>query len=193
MASQLYIFVLFAFVSSAYSESLNITSPPVTNWGTWGAFERCPEGKAAQGFQLRTQPFQGVFGDDTAVNGLRLFCGDPFNQTTPTLTSNAGSTGNWGSTYSCYPGFVNGFQLRVETYQGSGDDTATNNMRIFCSNAADPNQYIEGDGLNFGIWGETRRCFSTQAIAGLQTQVEDCDSADDCTALNNILTECRDA
>lgn len=169
--------LLALFGGLANSTSLNITSPPITDWGVWGRFERCPNGTYVQGFQLRTQKFQGPFVDDTAVNSIRLYCGEPFNPNTPAITSGQGNLGDWGSVYSCYPGFINGFQLRVEPNLNSGDDTATNNLRVFCSNQGDPNQYIEGDGLSFGIWGETRRCFSDQAFCGLQTQIENCDTA----------------
>ncbi|CAL8129059.1 unnamed protein product [Orchesella dallaii] len=184
--------LLVVFISGATSENLNITSPLITNWGVWGYFEKCPDGLAVQGFQLKTQRFIGILGDDTAVNGLNLFCGDPRNQSTTVISSNSGSKGEYGSIYSCFPGYINGFQLRVETNQGNGDDTATNNIRVYCSNEPDPTRYVEGDGLNFGIWSEARWCFSTQRICGIQTQVEDCSGTDDCTSLNNILTECCD-
>lgn len=166
--------LLLTIVTGGIAENFNITSPPVTDWGTWGQFQKCPLGTRAQGFQLLTQRFQGPLTDDTALNGVRLYCGDPFNQSTHAITSKIGDFGNWGSTYSCFPGNINGFQLRVEPYLGSGDDTATNNMRVFCS--GDPNNYVEGDGLGFGLWGESRRCFSDQGVCGLQTQVEDCNT-----------------
>ncbi|CAL8129056.1 unnamed protein product [Orchesella dallaii] len=192
MAFKYSFLILLAFSLSASAENLNITSQLVTNWGEWGAFQKCPDNRTAQGFQLRTESYQGLLWDDTALNGIRLYCGDPFNDTTPILNSTVGPNGDWGSTFSCYPGSINGFQLRVEPYMGSSDDTATNNARFFCSNAPDPNQYVEGDGLEFGSWSETRRCFTNQAVCGFQTQVEDCDSTDDCTGLNNILAECCD-
>lgn len=169
-------FLFVSLILGVQSTPFNITSPPITDWGEWGSFTRCPSGTYVQGFQLKTQSFQGPFTDDTAVNALRLFCGDPFNTSTPVITSQQGDLGSWGSTYSCYPGYINGFQLRVEPYLGNSDDTATNNLRAFCSNGPDPNYYVEGDGLNFGTWGEVRRCFTDQAICGLQTQVEACQS-----------------
>ncbi len=61
-----------------------------------------------------------------------------------------------------------GFQINVESYQGSGDDTATNNLRIKCSNG----QFLEGDGMDFGIWREIHFCPDQHAFCGLQTQVE---------------------
>ncbi|ODM92215.1 Vitelline membrane outer layer protein 1 [Orchesella cincta] len=182
----------FCSVFSAVSANINITSPPITNWGDWGRFQRCPFGRYAQGFQLKTEANLGLFQDDTALNSIKLFCGDPYRPDTAVLTSTEGEFGKWGNIYSCYPGFLNGFQLRVEEYQGSGDDTATNNVRFYCTNLPTPNDYIEGDGLSYGSWGQTQHCYSNQVISGIQTQVEPNRGDDDDTSLNNVLMECSD-
>lgn len=42
-------------------------------WGDWGAFDWCPEGSWAMGFNLKVDHSQGQ-GDGTAVNGIRLYC-----------------------------------------------------------------------------------------------------------------------
>lgn len=67
---------------------------------------------------------------------------------------------------------MHGFQLNVETYQGSGDDTATNNLRVKCENHQTPEQFLEGDGTDFGLWREILVCPNQELICGLQTQVE---------------------
>ncbi|ODM92206.1 Vitelline membrane outer layer protein 1 [Orchesella cincta] len=170
--------------------NINITSPPITNWGVWGRFQHCPLGYA-QGFQLKTESYGGSFFDDTGMNAIKLFCGDPFSFGTTVITSTEGDFGEWGNVYSCYPGYLNGFQLKVEEYQGSSDDTATNNVRFYCTNLAD-NNYLEGDGLGFGDWGQVQHCYSNQVISGIQTQVEPNQGDDDDTALNNVLMECSD-
>jgi len=103
---------------------------------------------------------------------LRLFCGDPDRPDTAVLTSTEGEFGSWGNVFSCYPGFLNGFRLRVEEYQGSADDTATNNIRMYCNSLADPGDFLEGDGLEFGFWRSVMRCSDNEYICGLQTQVE---------------------
>ncbi|CAL8129050.1 unnamed protein product [Orchesella dallaii] len=172
--------------------NVNITSPPVTNWGIWGPFQRCPFGSYAQGFQLTTESFYGPFADDTALNSIKLFCGDPFRPDTAVITSTVSPWGEEGNIYSCYPGFLNGFQLRVEENQGSGDDTATNNVRFYCTNLPTPNDYVEGDGLAFGSWGQVQHCYSNQVVCGIQTQVEPYQGDNDDSALNNVLMECCD-
>ncbi|OXA62678.1 vitelline membrane outer layer protein 1 [Folsomia candida] len=181
-----------------------IESPPETNYGEWGPWSRCPFGTYAQALQVRTEPYQGLFGDDTATNGIRLYCGDPNNGSTIYITSTVAEWGNWGSVFSCRSdgrplppdGFVSGFQLRVEPPQGAGDDTSTNNARIFCTyppHLGIPEEMKEGDGLTYGRWTSDRKCFSNQAICALQTQVEryQGDPGDD-TAMNNIRAECCD-
>jgi len=170
--------------------NINITSPPITNWGDWGVFQRCPWGRYAQGFQLKTEPNQ-YLGDDTALNAIRLFCGDPYRPDTGVVTSTIGDFGEWGNVYTCYPGVLTGFQLRVESERsGSGDDTATNNARFFCSSLPNPNDYIEGDGMSWGDWSQAQHCYGGQAICGIQTQVEPYRDSGDDTMLNNVRLEC---
>ncbi|CAL8129055.1 unnamed protein product [Orchesella dallaii] len=180
--------LLCSYNLSKYKYNLS----PRNNWGNWGRFQRCPFGSYAQGFQLKTEPYQGLFTDDTALNSVKLFCGDPYRPDTAVLTSTEGPWGEWGSVFSCYPGFLNGFQLRVEEYQGSGDDTATNNVRFFCTSLPNPSDYVEGDGLTYGSWSQAQHCYSNQVICGLQTQIEPYNGDDDDTSLNNVLMECCD-
>lgn len=155
-----------------------LESKPVTNWGVWGTFDNCTAGTFVQAFQLKTEAYQGS-GDDTALNGIRFYCGVRNSGSyTSVITSTEGGWGTWGSVFSCGfgRGDIYGFQLNVEPYRESGDDTATNNLRVFCSNDNNPaNDFVQGDGQNFGLWSPTediRRCLPGQAFCGLQTQVE---------------------
>lgn len=158
-------------MGGASAENLNITSPPITDWGNWGILENCPNGTYAQGFQLKTEHNQ-YLGDDTALNAIKLFCGDPNRPNEPTIMSTEGDFGQWGKVFTCYPGVLNGFQLRVESERGpNGDNTATNNIRFFCS-TRDPDDYIQGDGMAWGTWGISRHCYRDQGICGIMTQVQ---------------------
>lgn len=132
---------------------------------------------------LQTVPFTG--------NAIRLFCGEPLDEGTIHVTSTEGTYGNWGGIFVCPQGsYINGFALRVET-NGIDDETATNNVRFYCNNS--PESYIEGDGLGFGIWRDSRRCAMTEALCALQTQVQEPQGLliDD-SSLNNIAAECCD-
>lgn len=64
--------------SACLSAELKFTTIRVTNggrWGSWGHLDLCPEGSRADGFALKVEPDQGR-GDDTALNGVRLYCGN---------------------------------------------------------------------------------------------------------------------
>merc|ERR1711974_26767 len=70
----------------------------------------------------------GGSGDDTSLNAVCLTCsgGDQI----------CSKSGPWGTWYgmrkeSCTGGF-DGFKLRFEASQGSGDDTAANNIHFRC-------------------------------------------------------------
>jgi hypothetical protein len=142
----------------------------MTNTNFIFPLDHCPNGTFVRGFQLKTEPAKGALIDDTAGNAVRLYCGDPFDDTTPTVISSEGDFGFWGSIFACPPGsYINGFALRVEQ-NGIDDETATNNIRFFCNTF--PDDPIDGDGLAFGIWRETVKCSSTEALCALQTQVQ---------------------
>ncbi|ODM92211.1 Vitelline membrane outer layer protein 1 [Orchesella cincta] len=175
------------FVSAA---KINITSPHLTNWGRWGSLQRCPSETYAQGFQLKTERYLYIDGDDTALNSIKLFCGDPTKQGTPSITSTEGFFGVWGKVHTCFPGFLTGFQLRVMPNAkgcGDGDNFAATNIRFFCTNGE-----LEGDGINLGNWGQAKYCGRNQSICGIQTQVEAVQAKLDDTSLNNVLMECCD-
>ena len=44
-----------------------------TLWGTWQSWQMCPAGLAVRGIRTQVQTDQGD-GDDTALNGLELYC-----------------------------------------------------------------------------------------------------------------------
>jgi len=180
-------------VSNAGSprEGYIITSPRVNNWGVWGDFAQCNDGEHVVGMRLRTEAPQGK-GDDTALNAIELLCAAPGSHQYTPIKSLEGSWGNWGRTFYCPDDTtVKGFQLRSEAYQGNGDDTAANNLRIFCNLPASP-EMIEGDGMTWGSWTERQNCLNGQAVVGFRTQVEPYQGNGDDTALNNVDMVCGD-
>lgn len=154
-------------------------SPRVTDWGEWGDFEYCPENTFVRGMRLKTEAAQGP-GDDTSLNGITFMCGfigEPqrvLHSHSRQIQSLVGKWGTNGVSYECPEGYAVGFQLRSEPSQKHHDDTAANNLRIFCSTSALNNNvsYLEGSGLSWGDWTEPQLCKYGKAMCGIRTQVE---------------------
>ncbi|CAL8144039.1 unnamed protein product [Orchesella dallaii] len=170
-----------------------LSSPRITDWGEWGEFEYCKEGTYVIGMRLKTEPAQGP-GDDTALNGISFMCGiigetqKKLHSPERQIQSLSGNWGTWGVSYECPNSYAVGFQLRSEASQKGHDDTAANNLRIFCSYSM---QYLEGSGLSWGEWTEPQLCPIGWAICGMRTQVETPKGHNvDDSSLNNLDAQC---
>ncbi|XP_053167122.1 vitelline membrane outer layer protein 1-like [Hemicordylus capensis] len=152
-------------------------------FGDWGEIELCPEGYA-RGFAIKVQAHQGIWYDDTALNGIRLYCTKG-----QVIESKTGPWGNWSEAKYCPKGNFISFGLRVEKPQGPFlDDTAASNVRFTCEGG----HVLTGKSHNwgtFGLWSD--RCISG-FICGLQTKVEDKQGVGDDTALNDARFFCCD-
>ncbi|KAI4887796.1 hypothetical protein NFI96_024754 [Prochilodus magdalenae] len=159
-------------------------------WGTWGKPKMCPIGYYAAGFSLRVE--QPLDGDDTALNGIRLHCVNTFSGKrrkldVATVKSETGSWGTWTEPKWCSSGFLVAFKLRAEGDQGSGDDTAANNINFKCTGDTEE---LEGSGTSWGEWGSwSDYC---NAICGIQTKVEIPQGSEDDTTLNDVKFFCCD-
>ncbi|XP_041270681.1 vitelline membrane outer layer protein 1-like [Onychostruthus taczanowskii] len=151
-------------------------------WGLWGHKQFCPR-SYAKGFQLKVQPFQGfwLFGDDTALNGVRLHCMDG-----TVIESSLGWWGNWTEAQLCSSNKLVSFSLRVERWWYLGDNTAVNNVRFAYSNRTN----LEGWGLSGGHFGPWSSNGTSGAICGLQTKMEEPQGMWDDTALNDMRVFC---
>ncbi|XP_053574311.1 vitelline membrane outer layer protein 1 homolog [Bombina bombina] len=163
----------------------SIEVPNGGKWGDWGPVSWCPSGYVARGFSVKVEPSQGK-GDDTALNGIRLHCVNIQNiQEQAIISSAEGGWGSWSSAFWCLDSQLIAFSLRVEPHQGSGDDTAANNIKFKCSN----NQVIEGSGLQWGSYGQwSLDC--ANGICGIQNKVEGAQGRRDDTALNDVRFFC---
>jgi hypothetical protein len=104
-------------------------SPHPGYWGTWGEGANCPQGSFLTHFSLKVEQPQGS-GDDTAANSVRFSCSN--GQLIEARGQKWGSYGQWSG------GFANsaicGVRAKFEEKQGSGDDTALNDLEFFwCS------------------------------------------------------------
>ncbi|XP_043090324.1 vitelline membrane outer layer protein 1-like [Puntigrus tetrazona] len=161
-------------------------------FGSWSQREFCPRGTHAAGFSLKVEKRSYGFWDNTALNGIRLYCVSLSKDTDEEVSSIQSNTGNWGQWTEikwCPSGFLKAFQLRVEPYQGFKDDTAANNIRFNCSGGA----LLQGDGTDQGEWGDWSNACRGRGICGITTMVEEDQgfSGDD-TALNDVMMSCCD-
>ncbi|KAK2827575.1 hypothetical protein Q7C36_018501 [Tachysurus vachellii] len=160
-------------------------------WGTWGISEKCPTGTYATGFSLRVESYQGIWYDDTALNGIALHCSKPIGSNSifggfTTIRSAVGSWGSWSSPIWCPSGVLKAFQLRVEGKQGLKDDTAANNIRFKCSTGS----VLEGSGMSWGSWGSWSSLCGGTGICGIKTKVESPQGPGDDTSLNDVIFSC---
>ncbi|MBN3298062.1 vitelline membrane outer layer protein 1-like [Amia ocellicauda] len=173
------------FAERAYYSTINVTNGG--QFGAWTWREMCPEGFYAIGFSLRVEENQlGL--DDTALNGIRLFCSKPSDRSVLyTTESNIGLFGEWTQTLWCPNGVLKSFQLRVEPHKGHfGDDTSANNIKFRCSS----NPVIEGLGLTWGDYGNWSDECPQGGICGIETKQEPYQVGLDDSALNDVRFFC---
>ncbi|ETE58583.1 Vitelline membrane outer layer protein 1 [Ophiophagus hannah] len=101
--------------------------------------------------------------------------------------------GTWGSSEFCPEGYANGFSLKVESYQGKGDDSALNGIRLYCTKGRTIESTV-GPVPNVGSWGEWgQKVFCDKGYAhGFSLKVEERQGGNDDTALNGIRLYCLD-
>lgn len=87
----------------------------------------CPSGYLTS-FQIRVEPHQGLFGDDTAVNNIKFRC-----SSNPTLEGPGMSWGEYGHwSAECKDGGICGIESKMEEYQYGLDDSTLNDVRFHC-------------------------------------------------------------
>ncbi|XP_060756953.1 vitelline membrane outer layer protein 1-like [Neoarius graeffei] len=97
------------------------------HFGEWMEPQWCPSGTLTS-FQLRVEPHQGIFGDDTSANNIRFRC-----SSNPTLEGRGMSWGDYGAwSEVCHNGGICGIQTKMESYQGALDDSSLNDVRFYC-------------------------------------------------------------
>lgn len=104
--------------------------PPLfCRWGAWSEPVWCPDRGFLTAFALRVEAAETP-GDNTAANNVRFRCSDGSELEGPGLSW--GEFGEWSD--ACSKG-VCGLQTKIEAPRGLGDDTALNDLRLFCCRA----------------------------------------------------------
>jgi len=152
-----------------------------TTWGDWGHIIRCKHNVAVSGFRLRVERSQGR-GDDTALNGIQLYCNDG------SITNRIyGYWGTWRAWQTCGGNHhVTEFNVRSERSLGRPDDTAANDVEMRCTNS----QYLYGHGMSWGTWVGFRSCSHGAFLCGVQARIERPQGRGDDTALNQLKFIC---
>ncbi|CAF3414537.1 unnamed protein product, partial [Rotaria sp. Silwood2] len=123
-------------------------------WGIWKSEAVCPEGSAICGISSKFQESQGS-GDDTAMNGAFFKCcslNSARSDETSELRPSVGPFGDFHRYVYCSEGtWAYGFQQRVESAQGSSDDTALNAIRLYCRKKDGTG--VESISSYDGVWG----------------------------------------
>merc|ERR1712168_558436 len=125
------------------------SSKTVGRWGNWGPKEYCPWNSYADGFLLKSQHNQGAR-DDTALNGIGLFCsrGGSINSATQ-------KWGRWSESKYCQ-GSKNpivGFDIKIDTVRH--DETGANLVDMYCKDGTMLGGLSE---TSWGSWSPKLKC-----------------------------------
>ncbi|VXD25875.1 conserved exported hypothetical protein [Planktothrix serta PCC 8927] len=95
-------------------------------WGSWREGANCPQGQFFTHFTLKVEPSQGS-GDDTAANSVAFACNG--QRIEASGGGQWGEFGEWqGKQFS--GAAICGVRAKIEGKQGTGDDTALNNLEF---------------------------------------------------------------
>lgn len=115
------------FDSGSFATTLSDSHLHLGSFGEWSHTMYCPSGYLTS-FQIRVEPHQGLFGDDTAVNNIKFRC-----SSNPMLEGPGMSWGEYGQwSQECQDGGICGIESKMETYQYGLDDSTLNDVRFHC-------------------------------------------------------------
>jgi hypothetical protein len=174
---------------------VSINAPNAQPWGRWSQIVFCPAGSYVNGYSMRVEPPQADGRDDTALNAIRLFCYSPNGINVGyagVIEPHPGIWGDWGPVASCpQREYAKAFSLKVESFQGSGDDTGANSLKFLCTDRSEIEASNGGRWGNWSHWlhiGELYWLPSPQnkIICGVRARFENHIGARDDTALNDL-------
>lgn len=157
------------------------------HWGTWRQEALCPRGSLATGFWQRVEGDQKGK-DDTSLNSVSLQCTQPLEDAVEVI-SHRGWWGDWSSPATCAAGqYIVGARMRIEPYLDTRDDSAANDVQMYCSDGAEISADKRGE---WGDWTARTDCPAHTAVCGVQIRLEDMqgDGKDD-SAMNGLRLSC---
>jgi len=102
------------------------------DYGDWLGLRVCQKGGFVTGFHALVLQTNSLFSDDVAVQDWQVEC-DYGLEILGGETGRSTPTGEWGSWVQCPPdSAVCGIQTRVEKSQLTDDDTAVDDVALFC-------------------------------------------------------------
>jgi len=186
------------YASRNISQSLFIDNP-YHDAGKWGGIDLCPNNGFATAAEItyRSPAFDHL--DETAINGVRLYCNDPDGHNEGYVTSTVGTEGESQGEKICSSGFITGFRANTLEHQGAlTDDVAVEDFEISCNYGMEiidtcpdntkrlkPQPY----GFKTGVWSNFAECQTGSAVCGIQTRYEDA-SLGDATAVCEVTLFC---
>ena len=136
-------------------------------------------------FKQKVEGWQGDNADYTALNAVSLVC-----YTGDEICSREASWGSWKTWDSeCKKGFY-GSNFKFERWQGDGDDTAANELRMVCRDPVPGRKLKVKNGASWGDWLGNKTCPDNEVICGIKTKVEQWQGDGDATALNGVELIC---
>ncbi|KAI2644468.1 hypothetical protein H4Q32_029604 [Labeo rohita] len=112
---------VFHRLSNSFHDEIPVQSG-VGSWGQWTDVKWCSSG-FLRAFMMRVKPIKAGT-DNTAVNNIVFQCNDGV-----VMKVDATDSGDWGKwSKTCEGKGICGLKTRVQGLQGSGDDTALNDV-----------------------------------------------------------------
>merc|ERR1719361_781559 len=155
-------------------------------WGKWRTKETCPENSFAYKFSLKVEPHTLGDGkakgtDDTALNGVKLYCKQRGGKEQGRAKSRAGIFGSWTEPKSCSNenDFFVGYRFQAETsgtatVTGAVDSWYAENIDLICEGGENLNGREQwptlengGEWASGGLWSSETSCSPGEAICGL--------------------------
>ncbi|XP_042217547.1 vitelline membrane outer layer protein 1 homolog isoform X2 [Homarus americanus] len=136
MSTLVFLLSLLALGSGAPGVKEVVESLKVDNGlgrGKWGSVDLCPSGSYVFAFEIKFEPAGHV--DETAMNGIKMYCKDVTGTLTGYTISSEGVEGEWQGLRSCNKGeYLQSLRGNVMPEQGTfHDDLGMYNFQMNCS------------------------------------------------------------